>query len=64
MFRKQQLDAMIGEMRREWEGTADFEQIIRDVHLGVAYYDAGRPLGDELHPTAVALIEKHKPDGD
>ena len=61
MFKKEQIDALIAELRSEWEGTADFEQIIRDAHLGIAHFDADRPLGDNLHPTAVALIEKHKP---
>ena len=61
MFKKDQIDALIAELRSEWEGTADFEQIIRDAHLGIAHFDAGRPLEASLHPTAVALIEKHKP---
>ena len=61
MFKKEQIEALIAELRSEWEGTPDFEQIIRDVHLAIAYFDAGRPLGDSLHPTAVALLEKHKP---
>ena len=61
MFKKEQIEALIAELRTEWEGTSDFEQIIRDAHLGIAYFDAGRPLGDSLHPTAISLIEKYKP---
>ena len=61
MFKKDQVDALIAEMRQEFEGTHGWEQLIRDVHLGVALLDAGRPLNADLDPRAVALIEKHKP---
>ena len=61
MFQKEQIDALIAELRRDYEGAPDWEKMIRDAHLGMALFDAGRPLGDDLHPTAVALIEKHKP---
>ncbi len=61
MFKKDQVDALIAEMRQEFEGTPGWEKLIRDVHLGVALLDAGRPLPTNLDPRAVALIEKHKP---
>ena len=61
MFKKDQVDALIAEMRQEFEGTSGWEKLIRDVHLGVALLDAGRPLNTDLDPRAVALIEKHKP---
>jgi len=60
MFEKAQIEALFGELDREWRGKPDFEQISRAAHLGIAYWDAGRPL-DKIDPRAVALIEKHKP---
>jgi hypothetical protein len=60
MFEKAQIDALFEELDREWRGKPDFEQISRAAHLGVAYWDAGRPL-DKIDSRAVALIEKHKP---
>ena len=60
MFDKEQLDALYGEIRREWQGRPERDQLLRDAHLGVAYSDAGRPL-DGIDPTVVALIDKHKP---
>jgi hypothetical protein len=60
MFEKAQIDALFAELDREWRGKPDFEQISRAAHLGIAYWDAGRPL-DKIDPRAVALIEKHKP---
>ncbi len=61
MFKKDQVDTLIAEMRQEFEGTPGWEKLIRDVHLGVALLDAGRPLPTDLDPRAVTLIEKHKP---
>ncbi len=60
MFKPEQLDPMLEELRAEWRGTPDFEKIIRDVHLGVAYFDAGKSL-DGLDSRSLALIEKHAP---
>ena len=61
MFKKDQLDALYGELRREWFGKPTYEKLIRDAHLGVTLHDVGRPL-DEIDPVVVALIEKHKPE--
>jgi len=62
MFKKTEIDALFGELEREWRGKPEFEKISRDTHLGVAYWDAGRPL-EKIDPRAVALIEKYKPKG-
>ena len=62
MFRKQQLDAFYEEFHGAWKGKPDYERLIRDAHLGIAYSDAGRSL-DGIDPRITALIEKHKPGG-
>ena len=62
MFEKAQLDALLAELNQQWEGEPDFEKVMRETHLGVALWDAGRPL-DKIDPRAVTLIEKHKPKG-
>ena len=61
MFRKQQLDPLYDELKRDWQGKPEYEQLLRDTHLCVALVDAGKPLGDEIHSSVVALIEKHTP---
>jgi len=60
MFKKAELDALFGELDREWRGKPDFEKLSRDAHLGIAYWDAGRQL-EKIDPRVVALIEKYKP---
>lgn len=60
MFEKTHIEALFGELEHEWRGKPDFEKLSRDAHLGIAYWDAGRPL-TKIDPRVVALIEKHKP---
>ena len=60
MFEKDQIDNLFAELRQEWQGKPDFEKIHRDVDLGIAFYDSGRPMVG-LDGRALALIEKHKP---
>jgi hypothetical protein len=62
MFEKAQLDALFGELDREWRGKPDFEKVSREAHLGFVFWDASRTL-EKLDSRAVALIEKHKPKG-
>ena len=61
MFGRENLDALFDELNRDWRGKPEYEQLIRDAHLGIALFDAGRPLSSDLSPVVVALIEKHKP---
>lgn len=61
MFQQAQIAALFDELRQDWQGKPEFEKIHRDVDLGIAYYDSGRPY-DKLDDRAVALIEKHKPE--
>lgn len=63
MFEKSQIDALFDELKQEWKDTPEFEKLSRDSHLGIALSDAGRPVGDDVDPRVVALIEKHKPKG-
>lgn len=60
MFEKAQIDNIFAELRQEWQGKPDFEKLHRDVDLGIAWSDAGRPM-EGLDNRAVALIEKHRP---
>ncbi|MDE0204460.1 MAG: hypothetical protein OXP66_00305 [Candidatus Tectomicrobia bacterium] len=61
MFDKDRLEALFAELDVEWRGSADFDHLTRDAHLGIALSDAGRSLEDRIDPRVVALIDKHKP---
>jgi hypothetical protein len=60
MFKKENLDKAFADLHAEWGGKPEFEDVIRHLHLGIAYYDAGKPL-KEIDPRAVAIIQKHAP---
>jgi hypothetical protein len=60
MFEKAQIDAVFAEIERDWRGKPEFELISREAHLGIALFDAGRPL-DRIDSRVVTLINKHKP---
>ena len=60
MFDKQSLDALLEELRDEYELDPDWEDIQRSAHLGVARSDAGVPVGD-IDARVISLIEKHNP---
>jgi hypothetical protein len=60
MFEKAHIDALFAELDRDWRGKPEFELISRQAHLGIALFDAKRPL-DKIDARAVALINKHKP---
>lgn len=61
MFEKTNIEALFGELERDWRGKNEFEKISRDAHLGIALWDAGRSLAGQIDARVVALIEKHKP---
>ena len=61
MFDKTALEALLEELRDEYELESDWEEIQRAAHLGVARSDAGVALGD-IDARVAPLIEKHNPD--
>ena len=60
MFEKANIEALFGELEKEWRGKQEFETLSRDAHLGIALWDSHRPL-DRIDSRVVALIDKHKP---
>ena len=60
MFEKAALDALFGELEISYSGSGDYDQLLRDAHLGIALSDAGKDLGSELDSRVVDLIEKHR----
>ena len=60
MFQKAHLEKLFEELRTEWHGVAEYEQLVRDAHLAIALSDAGRPLGGDIDARVSALVEKHK----
>ena len=45
MFEKTHIEALFGELDREWRGKPDFEKISREAHLGIAYLGRWPSIG-------------------
>ena len=61
MFQKENIDALFGELKRDYDDKDESEQLHRDAHLAIAYHDANRPLPVATDPVVLDLIERHKP---
>ncbi len=60
MIDKDALDALFKELDDSYAGTDDYEQLLRDAHLGIALSDAGRELGGQVDGRIAVLIEKYR----
>ena len=62
MFDKAALDKLFTDLRGRYEEHEDWEDILRQAHLGVAYSDANVPLESKnIDPRVVEAIEQHRP---
>lgn len=61
MFQKENIDALFGELKRDYDDKDESEQLHRDAHLAIAYHDANRPLPDTIDTVVLDLIERYKP---
>ena len=59
-FNKDALDALFKELDDGYAGTPDYDQLLRDAHLGIALSDAGRDLAGQVDGRIATLIEKHR----
>lgn len=60
MINKNALDALFKELDEGYAGTPEYDQLLRDAHLGVALSDAGRELAGQVDARIAVLIEKHR----
>jgi len=59
MLERLQLDAIFKDLEGSWVDHPDYEHLVRDAHLGIAYFDAGKELVD-IDQRIVDLINKFK----
>ena len=58
-FDKDSLDALFNELDDCYAGTDEYDQLLRDAHLGIALSDAGREMAGQVDGRIAALIGKH-----
>jgi len=59
MLSKEQVEAILSQLQREWGSDPKWEQLLRDAYLGMARADGGVALGN-LDGRVIALIEQHR----
>jgi hypothetical protein len=59
MFSKEQVDSILNQLTQEYHTDPSWEQLLRDVYLGMARADAGVALGN-LDPRVIKIIQQHQ----
>lgn len=60
-FQRKELDALFEALTTEWGDAPDYEQLLRDTHLGIALSDAGRSPDGQVDDRVVDLVERYRP---
>jgi hypothetical protein len=61
MFEKEALDKLFDDLKGHYGDHKDWEEILRQAHLGVAYSDADVSLAEkEIDPRVVEVIDRHR----
>ena len=61
MFQKPALDALFDELDNRYAGTSDYDQLLRDAHLGIALSDAGREYESQVDDPC-SYADRHSQD--
>jgi hypothetical protein len=59
MFSKEEVESILNQLRQEWGTDPNWEQLLRDVYLGMARADGGVALGN-LDPRVITIIQQHQ----
>jgi hypothetical protein len=59
MFGKEEVESIVNQLRQEWGTDPNWEQLLRDVYLGMARADSGQALGN-LDPRVITIIQQNQ----
>ena len=59
MFSKEAVEAILNELKQRWGTDSSWEQLLRDVYLGMARADAGVDIGN-LDARVIAILRPHQ----
>jgi hypothetical protein len=59
MFSKEEVESILNQLRQESGTDPNWEQLLRDMYLGIARADGGVALGN-LDPRVVKVIQQHQ----
>jgi hypothetical protein len=59
MLGKEEVESIVNQLKQEWGNDPNWEQLLRDVYLGIARADGRMPLGN-LDPRVIGLIQQQQ----
>ncbi|MGH8071126.1 MAG: hypothetical protein ACRERE_39045 [Candidatus Entotheonellia bacterium] len=59
MFSNAEVESILNQLRQEWGTDPNWEQLLRDVYVGMARADAGVTLGN-LDARVIKIIQQHQ----
>jgi hypothetical protein len=59
MFSNAEVESILNQLRQEWGTDPNWEQLLRDLYLGMARADAGVTLGN-LDARVIKIIQQHQ----
>jgi hypothetical protein len=59
MFSKEAVESVLKQLKQECGADPNYEQLLRDMYLGIARVDGGAALGS-LDPRVIKLIQQHQ----
>ena len=59
MFSNAEVESILTQFRQEWGTDPNWEQLLRDLYLGMARADAGVALGN-LDARVIKIIQQHQ----
>jgi len=59
MFSNAEVESILNQLRQEWGTDPNWEQLLRDMYLGMARADAGVSLGN-LDSRVIKVIQQHQ----
>ena len=61
-YQKEHIDGLFGELNSDkYKSLPDSEQLHRDAHLAIAYFDSGRDIPDSIDSRVRDLMDKYGP---
>jgi hypothetical protein len=59
MFGKEEVESILNQLKQDWGSDPSYEQLLRDMFLGIARTDGGVALGN-LDPRVVSIIQQRQ----
>jgi hypothetical protein len=59
MFSKEQVESILAQLTQQYQKDPNWEQLLRDVYVGMARADANVALGN-IDPRVVQIIQQHQ----